>query len=147
MGVSVQSDLPHTLDETSESRHTTQFGSHDQRVHKEPNQPFCLPSVTVCNYGADSDIILAGILAQEPLESRQQNHEQGSPLLLAKLFQLVTQSLRKAESYLPCWMTCDIEPQIVSRQVHCRDIRQVFAPVRQLLFQYSILKLPFLPYG
>ncbi len=76
VGIGAEGDLAHAAQQLAEARPAPHVGAQDQGVGEEADQSLDLGPVAVGSRRADRDVGLARGTREEPLEGRQQDHEQ-----------------------------------------------------------------------
>ena len=91
MRLGLQRRLSHPLHHLAEARLTPHVRADHQRIDEEPNQLLQLPPRPTGADGADSQVGLAGVAAQQDEERRQQRLVQRRSALAAQLLETCRQ--------------------------------------------------------
>src|ERR1043165_10287109 len=97
--------------------------------------------MTVRYRRADYYLPLLRVAIEQHVKGRQQRHEQRHSLLLAQRFELLTQMRWQVDCLLRAAIREDGRARVVSRQFEDgRRARQVFSPIRGVLFEERALR-------
>src|ERR1044072_173108 len=97
MRIRTQRYLAHAPQQLTETRIPAHITAQHQRVHEEPDQPFCLRAIAISDRCPDQHLLLAGITTQQQVEACQQRHEERRAVTATELSQWRRQFCRKLQ--------------------------------------------------